>query len=214
MILSASRRRDSYRMLDTEGFILVGGLSSRMGADKSGLRLGRRTFVEIAAGALATVSSSVSVVGSRPGVESHGLPVVRDIHEGLGAMGGLHAALAACAAPWAVVVSCDLPFVTADLFERLASLRGDDLDAVAPLQDDGRPQPLCALYATARCREAAERLIREGELRPRALLREVRTRWVPFGELSDLDGSQLFFNNVNTPADYEEAKRQGPGGGG
>src|SRR4051812_5051491 len=112
-------------MADTEGFILAGGLSSRMGEDKSRLRLGRRTFVEIAAGSLATISSRVSVVGSRTGIESHGLPVVRDIHEGLGALGGLHAALATCEAPWAAVVSCDLPFVTAELFERLASLRGE-----------------------------------------------------------------------------------------
>ena len=195
-------------MKDTEGFILAGGLSSRMGEDKSRLRLGGRTLVEVAAGALAAVSSRVSVVGSRPGVESHGLPVVRDIHEGLGALGGLHAALAACESSWAAVVSCDLPFVTRELFERLASLRGGDVEAVAPVQDDGRPQPLCAFYAAARCLEAAERLIRAGERRPRALLQTVRTRWVPFEELSDLDGSDLFFNNVNTPSDYEEAKRR------
>ena len=206
MILSASRRRADNKMLDTEGFILAGGFSSRMGEDKSRLRLGGRTFVEITAGALATVSNSVSVVGSRPGVESHGLPVVRDIHEGLGALGGLHAALAACEAKWAAVVSCDLPFVTRELFERLASLRRGDVDAVAPVQEDGRPQPLCALYAAARCLDAADALIRAGELRPRALLRAVRTRWVQFEELSDLEGSGLFFSNVNTPADYEEAK--------
>ena len=143
-------------MKDVEGFILAGGLSSRMGVDKSRLRLGGRTFVEIAAGALAAVSDRVRVVGSRAGVESHGLPVVRDVHEGLGALGGLHAALGACGAPWAAVVPCDLPFVT-------------------------------------------------GELRPRALLRAVRTRWVSFKELSDLDGSQRFFDNVNTPDDYERA---------
>ena len=195
-------------MNDIEGFILAGGLSSRMGEDKSRLRLGGRTFVEIAAGALATVSSRVSVVGSRPGVESHGLAVVRDVHEGLGALGGLQAALAACEAPWAAVVSCDLPFVTSELFGRLLSLRVGDFDAVAPLQEDGRAQPLCALYAPARCLGAVEGLIRAGELRPRALLRIVRTRWVQFDELSDLDGSRRFFDNVNTPADYEAAKRR------
>ena len=196
-------------MIDIEGFILAGGLSSRMGVDKSLLRLGRRTFVEIAAGALATLTSRVSVVGSRPGVETHGLPVVRDLHEGLGALGGLHAALAACRADWAAVVSCDLPFVTGGLFARLASFRSAEADAVAPLQPDGRPQPLCALYAPARCRAAAEELIRTDELRPRALLRRVRTRWVAFDELSDLDGSDLFFHNVNTLSDYEEAVEQG-----
>jgi molybdopterin-guanine dinucleotide biosynthesis protein A len=195
-------------MKDVEGFILAGGLSSRMGVDKSRLRLGGRTFVEIAAGALAAVADRVRVVGSREGVESHGLAVVRDVHEGLGALGGLHAALAACEAPWAAVVPCDLPFVTGGLFGRLASLRGEDVDAVAPLQPDGRPQPLCALYAPARCLASAERLIRAGELRPRALLRVVRTRWVNFEELSDLDGSPLFFDNVNTPADYEGAQER------
>jgi molybdopterin-guanine dinucleotide biosynthesis protein A len=194
-----------------EGFILAGGLSSRMGEDKSRLRLEGLTFVERAAAALAPVSSKVYVVGSRSGVDSHGLPVVRDVHEGLGALGGLHAALASCAAPWAAVVSCDLPFVTPGLFGRLASLRVDETEAVAPLQKDGRPQPLCALYAAARCLEAAERLIRDGELRPRVLLQQVRTRWVEFEELSDLEGAQRFFDNVNTPADYERAVEEGKG---
>jgi molybdopterin-guanine dinucleotide biosynthesis protein A len=196
-------------MNDIEGFILAGGLSSRMGADKSHLRLDGRTFVERAAGALGAVARGMSVVGSRPGVAAHGLPVVRDVHEGLGALGGLHAALSACGARWAAVVSCDLPFVNGELFARLASLRRADSEAVAPLQEDGRPQPLCALYAAAECRAVAEELIRDGELRPRVLLGRVRTRWVTFEELSDLEGSRLFFTNVNTPAEYEEAMEEG-----
>ncbi|MCA1621082.1 MAG: molybdenum cofactor guanylyltransferase [Acidobacteria bacterium] len=200
-------------MGDIEGFILAGGLSSRMGADKSRLRLGGRTFVELAAGALGAVAGRVSVVGSRPGVVEHGLPVVADVYEGLGALGGLHAALAACAARWAAVVSCDLPFASGELFARLASRRGGDAEAVAPLQEDGRPQPLCALYDAAVCRAAAERLIRAGQLRPRVLLEKLRTRWVAFDELSDLEGSRHFFANVNTPEDYERAKEV-PGAGG
>lgn len=196
---------------DIEGFILAGGLSSRMGEDKSRLRLGGRTFVELAAGALGGVARALSVVGSRPDLETHGLPVVPDVHEGLGAMGGLHAALDACTTRWAAVVSCDLPFVTGGLFARLASLRGEGWEAVAPLQDDGRPQPLCALYAAGECLVAADELIRAGELRPRALLGRVRTRWVAFDELSDLEGARLFFANVNTPADYEEAVKEGKG---
>ncbi|HEX8557288.1 MAG TPA: molybdenum cofactor guanylyltransferase [Pyrinomonadaceae bacterium] len=189
-----------------EGFILAGGLSSRMGADKSLLRLGGRTFVERAAAALGGVAGAVSVVGSRPGLAAHGLPVVADVYEGLGALGGLHAALRACGARWAAVLSCDLPFVTPGLFARLASLRDAATDAVAPLQQDGRPQPLCALYDAAACRAAAEDFIRAGELRPRVLLRALRTRWVAFDELSDLEGSPLFFTNVNTPEDFAGAR--------
>ncbi|MET0626451.1 MAG: molybdenum cofactor guanylyltransferase [Pyrinomonadaceae bacterium] len=198
------------RMDDIEGFILAGGLSSRMGEDKARLRLDGRTFVERAAGALRAVAPRVNIVGTRPGVGGHGLTVVPDVYEGLGAIGGLHAALSACAARWAAVVSCDLPFVNGGLFARLAALRDEEMEAVAPLQEDGRPQPLCALYAAGVCRDAAVELIRAGELRPRALLKKVRTRWVAFDELSDLEGARLFFTNVNTPEDYEKAVNREP----
>jgi molybdopterin-guanine dinucleotide biosynthesis protein A len=196
-------------MTDLEGFILAGGASSRMGEDKSRLRLGGLTFVERVARALGPHASRVSLVSSRPDAAAHGLAVVRDIYAARGALGGIHAALSACRAPLALVVSCDLPFVTRELFERLLSLHAGDAAAVAPVQPDGRPQPLCALYAAAACAPVAEELIRAGELRPRELLRRVGTRWVAFDELADLPHSARFFENVNTPEDYEKAKGRG-----
>lgn len=192
-------------MSDIEGFILAGGRSSRMGLDKSRLRLGGRTLVERVAEALSAATVRVHIVSSRPDADDFGLPVVRDLHENRGALGGLHAALEGCGANWAAVVSCDLPFVTGELLLRLASLREAGVEAVAPFQPDGRPQPLCALYSVTACLGVAEELIRAGELRPRVLLERVRTRRVSFDELSDLEGSRLFFNNLNTPEDYSLA---------
>jgi molybdopterin-guanine dinucleotide biosynthesis protein A len=177
-----------------------------MGADKAVLALGGETFVARVSRALAVATARVSVVSSRAGHDVFNLPVVPDVHAGAGALGGLHAALAACRAPWALVVSCDLPFVTPELFARLASFADDDLDAVAPVQPDGRPQPLCALYATRACLAVAARLLDEGERRPRVLLRRVRTRWVSPGELSDLTRAEHLFTTVNTPAEYERAR--------
>ena len=193
-------------MLEAEGFILAGGASSRMGTDKAQLTLGGRTFLERIASALGTITPEISVVGARP--ESNGLnfPVVEDIYRECGALGGLHAALLACRAPWAAVVSCDLPFVTGELFARLCELRTAEADAVVPRQPDGRPQPLCALYSPARCLELAARLLHEGERRPRVLLQQAHTRWVVPAELADLRYAELFFLNVNTPTDYERAR--------
>ncbi len=192
-------------MSDIEGFILAGGASSRMGTDKSRLSLGGRTFVERVADALRPLTARVSVVSSRPDASGFGLPVVPDIHESKGALGGLHAALKGCGAGWAAVVSCDLPFVTGGLLLRLASFIDTEVQAVVPHQKDGRPQPLCALYATAACLAVSEELIRAGELRPRVLLERVRARRLAFDELSDLPGAELFFHNVNTPEEYAEA---------
>src|SRR5215212_469263 len=195
--------------MEIEGFILAGGASSRMGEDKSRLRSGGRTFVESAAGALRAVAARVSVVSSRAGAESHGLPVLEDLRAGLGALGGLHAALTSCRAEWAAVVACDLPFVTGELLSRLLHERTAETDAVVPVQEDGRVQPLCALYRARVCLERVEEMIRAGELRPRVLLTRVRPRLVAFEELRGLAGSSRFFLNVNTPEDYARALGEG-----
>lgn len=195
-------------MPGVEGFILAGGASSRMGMDKARLLLGGRSFTERIAGALRAVTPDVSFVSSRSESLDASLPLVADIHRDCGALGGMHAALSVARAPWAAIVSCDLPFVTGELFRRLTDFCVEETDAVAPLQPDNRPQPLCALYSPARCLPLVEQLLRDGERRPRVLLQQLRTRWVTPPELADLPNAALFFWNVNTPEDYESARLQ------
>jgi len=199
------------RMFDVEGFILVGGQSSRMGSDKSQLVFGQQTGVERIAAALRPLTARVRLVGSHVQAEASGLENVADTHERWGALGGICAALGACQSEWAVVVACDLPLVSSDLFDRLCHFTQqsdpETLDAIVPIQADERPLPLSAVYRRGTCSEVAKNLIAEGEHKPRALLAKVRTRWVEFRELADLPGSEHFFLNVNTPDDYERAKQ-------
>ena len=197
-------------MPEIEGFILVGGKSSRMGSDKARLRLGGQSFVEKIADALGSICQRISVVGGTSERAGGELMVVRDVYGEWGALGGLHAALAACRSEWAAIVACDLPFVTGELFARLARL-GENFEAVVPVQADNRLQPLCALYRTKICLPLAEELIAAGERRPRALLERVRARPVAHSELADLSGAELFFTNVNTPSDYARAQQAAAG---
>lgn len=190
--------------MDIEGFILVGGASSRMGRDKARLTLNGRSFVERIDEALRTVMERTSTVGAKDFDYSLKLRNVPDVYMSWGALGGLHAALDACEARWAAIVACDLPFVTGELFSRLKSLR-EDSEAVVPLQPDGRLQPLCALYRREPCAKVARELIAAGERRPRVLISAVRARVVLWEELADLEGAEGFFMNVNTPQDYERA---------
>jgi molybdopterin-guanine dinucleotide biosynthesis protein A len=190
-------------MLDVEGFILTGGKSSRMGTDKAGLLLGAQSFTEKIAVALSAITEVVRVVGTQ--AQGSRWEIVPDVYSEWGALGGLHAALDACRKPWAAIVACDLPFVTGELFSRLASF-SKNFEAIAPVQADGRLQPLCALYRRSACLPRVEELIATGERRPRALLKRVITRFVAASELSDMKGAELFFTNVNTPEDYARAK--------
>lgn len=191
-----------------EGFILAGGQSRRMGTDKSLLTIDGQTFVERIATELSAVASSVTVVGSTQSYPTNlatnlqrSLKQIPDIYLRWGALGGVHAALSACPAKWALIVACDFPFVTGDLFLRMAAER-EDFEAVAPVQKDLIPQPLCTFYRLNPCLVQAEQLIKSGERKPIALLQSVRTRWLSFEELSCLQNAAHFFDNINTPEDY------------
>jgi molybdopterin-guanine dinucleotide biosynthesis protein A len=190
-------------MFDVHGFILVGGASRRMGRDKATLTFGERTGVEIIAEAMGGLSRFVNTVGFVPHA-LRGLPNIPDLHKSWGPLAGIEAALRHATTESALIVGCDFPFVTRELFERLL-VHADDADAVVPLQADGVIQPLCALYNVTACLPAAAAAIAAGERSPRALLERVRTRYLPFEELADLKGSNYLFFNVNTPESYQRA---------
>lgn len=195
-------------MKSCQAFILAGGSSSRMGTDKSQLLIEGQTFTEHIANTLQKVTDSVTIVAQSidASLDASSLPVVPDIYPQWGALGGLHAALSASDREWAIIVACDLPFVTSELFLHLAKLRMDH-DAVVPIQMDRRPQPLAALYRVDPCRRRATELIEAGKRRPLDLLEAVKTRWVAFEEIRNLDQAERFFVNINTPEDYHEAIR-------
>lgn len=194
-------------MFDVESFILVGGASSRMGTDKAQLVFHGISSIERIATELLAATSIVTQVGAHRLNRHPSIKNVPDILPGWGALGGIHTALRACERDWALIVACDLPFVTRELFERLASFRNSQTDAVVPIQSDGRPQPLCALYRRESCLPQAERLIKDDEHTPRALLAAVETRRIEMSELEDLHGAKHFFLNVNTPADFDQATK-------
>lgn len=205
-----------------EGFILAGGQSRRMGTDKALLTLKGQTFLERIAEEMAGVVNSISVVGSSPArgetkqrnskPRQTGMSVraVPDVYSNWGALGGVHAALSACASEWALVVACDFPLVTREFFAQLTERRRN-FEAVAPVQSDLIPQPLCTLYKVDPCLERAEQLIKSGERKPIALLQSVRTCWVSFDEIADLSGAGDFFDNINSPEDYDRMTEKGIG---
>ena len=195
-------------MLDVEGFILVGGASSRMGRDKSRLMLGSQTTVERIAEAMSDVATRIRLVGGHD--DQNRFESVPDLADSWGPLGGIQAALHAAEREWCIVTACDLPFVSTDLLRRLLELRlnkTQNFDAIVPIQADDYPQPLCAVYRRPPCLDAADQSIRKGDHSPRALLDRVNTRYIPFAEIADLAGAGNFFFNINTPENYERAQR-------
>jgi molybdopterin-guanine dinucleotide biosynthesis protein A len=149
------------------------------------------------------VTGGVTIIANRPEYTRLNLPVVADTHFGIGPLEAIRTALANAQASYAVLVGCDLPFVTPQLFTHLLGV-ADDAQAVVPLDKAGRLEPLCAVYATAALPVVSE-LIAEGERKVSRLLDRLAMRTVAFAELERLDGANLFFENINSPEDYRRA---------
>ncbi len=147
------------------GFILVGGRSSRFGADKALHRVGGRPMALRVADVLSKVVESVTLVGRPARYRQLGLPVIADKFDGIGPLGGILAALEESDTEWNLIVACDLPRIERSVLECLIQrVRTADADVVWPAAPDGRIQPLCAAYskrAAVRVRSAVERGVRK-----------------------------------------------------
>lgn len=189
-----------------EGFVLAGGKSSRMGADKAFLEFGGETFIERAVKTLANLST-VKIVLNKS--QTHfieklpfGIEYIFDVFEDRGALGGIHAGLKNCENEFALILAIDLPFVTSEAIETLINIALDsnEFSAIVPRQNDKKLQPLCAVYRTAICLPVAEKLLKKNiSISVRDFLRFVPTRIVENDELPTHE--DLFFN-VNRFSDY------------
>lgn len=188
-------------MFDATGFITAGGRSSRMGIDKAWLEIDGQALIERTLASVRAVTSSVAIIANAEGYGSLGVPVFADRQRGVGPLEAVRVALSHTQTNRVLLIACDLPFLTPELFSFLLSIPSTS-QAVVPLSSDNQLEPLCAIYCKASL-ENVENLIERGERKMAKLFEEVPTRFVAFEEIRHLDGAHLFFENINTPEDYE-----------
>ncbi|HSK11546.1 MAG TPA: molybdenum cofactor guanylyltransferase [Vicinamibacterales bacterium] len=188
--------------------ILAGGQARRFGGhDKSALLLDGLSILDRQLSVLGEVADRVVVIGGAAGPRSRaaGLEVISDLVPGAGALGGLYTALSAARSPHALVLACDLPFVSRVFLRYLAALAGPAHDAVVPRSRDGL-QPLCAVYDRRLAAVLGER-IASGRLKVADALAGLRVREVGPAEIASVDPDEKLFLNVNAPADLDHAIR-------
>ena len=95
---------------DAAGFVLAGGRSSRMGADKALIPFAGRPLVVHAIETLRSAGLAVSIAGARSKLTAFA-PIVEDAEPDHGPLGGICAALASTTARWAVFLPVDLPLL-------------------------------------------------------------------------------------------------------
>ncbi len=193
------------------GFVLAGGGSTRFGQDKALVRIGEQPLLARLCALLHSETTYVTVVGSSEKYARFGVECIADRWPGEGPLGGIITALLATTETaggreWNLIIGCDMPFLTsgwlAYLVERaLAS----PAEVVAPKSERGL-EPLCACWRTG----AAAKLQRafDGGVRKVAeAMKHLKMEVLDEAGWKRFDSAGRLFWNMNTPSDYDEAKR-------
>jgi molybdopterin-guanine dinucleotide biosynthesis protein A len=147
--------------------------------------------------------------------DSYSAKLIPDLHEHLGPLGGIHTALSHCQdGESALILGCDLPFLTTDFLSfirdihRPQNLRSapqksgrNPQSITVPLDQSNRPQPLAAIYDQS-LEATVKGMIAADELKVDLLYSRASTRRVAFYEFGHLPEAERFFINVNTPEEY------------
>lgn len=179
-----------------------------MGTNKALVELGSLTLLARAVELIEPVASPVTIVGMNKSQHVLHVASIRDREPGCGPLGGIVTALAIASKEWALVLACDMPYVTVEflqLLSRRCASASPETQAVVPETSRGL-EPLCAIY-----RASASKVL-EASLAGRKLKltdvvatlrvdRVVESDWLAFSA----DGK--LFTNINRPEDLAAARQ-------
>jgi molybdopterin-guanine dinucleotide biosynthesis protein A len=125
--------------------ILAGGQSSRMGTNKALIPYLGKPLVSYAIELAGMFSNDILLSVNNHDLDALGYRVVNDIVKVRAPLSGIHAGLTCSRTDWNLVLTCDMPNVTAELVNRLLSAIAPGLKLVLPYHQDFI-EPLCGFY--------------------------------------------------------------------
>jgi len=127
------------------GIILAGGKSSRMGTDKALIEVNGKKIIQHIFEALNNVTDSVMIISNSNNADFLGVSVYTDLIEDCGPLGGIYTGLKFSETEKNIILSCDIPFVTAELLNFLIE-KSEKHDVAIP-EHNGKTEPLCGVYS-------------------------------------------------------------------
>jgi molybdenum cofactor guanylyltransferase len=189
--------------MSTTGIILAGGESSRMGSDKGLQNLCGKPLIHYAIDALSGLCNEIIISSSSSAYQEFGFQVVKDEFPGIGPMGGIYSALRQSKTDANLVLSCDLPFVSSELFSFILK-NASGFQVAVPWQGNRHYEPLCGFYSLSVLVEMSA-YIKNGNYKLPDLFEEISINKLVINESLDCYNEALFFN-VNTKHDLLTAE--------
>ena len=147
---------------DITAIILAGGKSTRMGTNKSLLKIDDKTIIEKLCDLLQSMFKEVILITNEPDEYTFlRLPIFEDIFRYRGPLAGIHSGLKHSKTNLNFIISCDLPFMTKEMINYLIEYKTDKLITVA--KADGFIQQLAGKYSRE-CLAPSEKILKEATM--------------------------------------------------
>jgi molybdopterin-guanine dinucleotide biosynthesis protein A len=144
---------------DITAFILSGGKSIRMGQNKSLMKIGENTVIELVYEKIKPLFKKIILITNNPDDYSFmQIPMYKDIYPGRGPLSGIHSALKNTTTFRNFIISCDIPLMKREMIEYLVNYSTSYPVTIA--KADGFIQQLCGVY-TKECLPVAESILKE-----------------------------------------------------
>ena len=180
---TAATRERSPRL---EICILAGGLSSRMGSDKSKLQVGGKSLLSHIRRTARTLNIPVRVIR-------------RDLVSRCGPVGGIYTALKTTSADAVLFLACDMPQVSETLLRKLLEQSASQTKAIFTWSDDTAGFPFLLRREML---PVVEKLLLDKSYTLQILAKETRAqKFHPTLKL------KLELLNINTPEDWHRLKK-------
>jgi len=184
--------------------ILAGGKNLRLGRHKAFESINGKSIIERVIGRLESLSERMLIVTSSENTKFPFIgksEVVIDLEPDRGPLGGIYTGLLASNSSHIIAVACDMPFLNTDLLRYMIDISGD-YDAVVPRLDDGKVEPLHAVYSR-RCLDNMQEQVENNQLKVHLLLKRLQVRYIESDESRKLDPQLLSYFNINRQSDLD-----------
>ncbi|NQX97356.1 MAG: molybdenum cofactor guanylyltransferase [Flavobacteriales bacterium] len=113
--------------MNRTGIILAGGKSSRMNEDKGLMLLDGKPMIQYVIDALNPLVDEIIIVSNNPEYEQFGYSVYEDLIKRKGPLAGIYTGLSHSTSETNIILSCDIPYVSAELLSFLIENNHDQI---------------------------------------------------------------------------------------
>lgn len=205
--------------------ILAGGASRRYyGKQKALINLGGQTILELQLKDLGKLFEHVYISIKTEEQErvfretnmklSWNVEFVQDLAEFPGnahdnaAIFGIYSVFSAIHSKYALIISCDMPFVQQAVVQVLASYIGEDPDIIVPLWENGYMEPTLAIYKVETTLIVMKSLLEERTYQLLEIFKRMDSViYVPIDDIKAVDPNLACLININTETDLENVRK-------